>query len=251
MRLGLFADVHANAGALDAVLGRFARERVDRLVCLGDLVGYNAEPRRVIERLRESGAVLVAGNHDRDALRDLPMQGTSNAAAVAMRWTAEALGPTEREFLAGLPNRYVEPGLFVAIHGSFLNDVHTYGYVTSTMLKQNLDVVSNRPDLPQLAFCGHTHVPMFGALDSDGACNEVRELATRISYEGDARAVLVNPGSVGQPRDGDPRAACAVVDTAALTVAFHRVEYDVGRAAEAVVRAGLPADLARRLKEGR
>jgi predicted phosphodiesterase len=251
VRLGLFADVHANAGALEAVLLRFARERVDRLVCLGDLVGYNAEPRLVIDRLRESGAVLVAGNHDRDALRDLPMVGTTSAAAAAMRWTAEALGPGERAFLAGLPNRHVEPGLFVAIHGSFLNDVHTYGYVTSTMLKQNLDVVSGRADLPALAFCGHTHVPMFGALDRDGECSEVRELAAPVAYAGDARAVPVNPGSVGQPRDGDPRAGFAIADTVRREVTICRTGYDIERARMRILQEGLPEILAQRLALGR
>jgi predicted phosphodiesterase len=249
MRLALLADVHANLEALEAVLDAVARAEVDRVVCLGDLVGYNAHPVECIGRVRAAATVVVAGNHDRDTVAEEPALGTSPDAREAQRWTRRCLGPDEISYLRGLPNRHVEPGAFVAVHGCYLNDKHVSGYVTSTMLERNLEAVAARADWPKLALCGHTHAPLAGWLEGD------RLVETRLSepaaWPAEARVVLVNPGSVGQPRDGDPRASYGVVDLEARRVVVERVDYDVDKAARAVVSAGLPEVFARRLLEGR
>jgi diadenosine tetraphosphatase ApaH/serine/threonine PP2A family protein phosphatase len=137
----------------------------------------------------------------------------------------------------------------VAVHGCYLNDVHVTGYVTETMLESNLRVVAASRELPKLALCGHTHVPMLGVLEGDTARST--RLDEPFRWPKSARAVLVNPGSVGQPRDGDVRASLVIVDLEARTVTPLRVAYDVEAAARAVEAAGLPAVFAERLRAGR
>lgn len=249
MRVAILADVHANLEALEAVLAAIRREGVDETVCLGDVVGYNAEPSACLDRVRASARVVVAGNHDWDSVRDESVAGTSPDARLAQQWTRERLSPAEARYLRALPRIHVEPGLFVAVHGCYLNEVHVSGYVTSTMLGRNLRAVAGRPDWPQLALCGHTHAPLAGWMNEDEP-TEVR-LDEPASWPETARAVLVNPGSVGQPRDGDPRASYAVVDLAARRVEVKRIAYDVEKASNAVIEAGLPERFAERLREGR
>jgi diadenosine tetraphosphatase ApaH/serine/threonine PP2A family protein phosphatase len=251
VRIALIADVHANLAALEAVLEAIARARVDRLVCLGDLVGYNAEPSACTTLVRANADVAVAGNHDRSVAAYVVEPGTSSHARMAQAWTRAHLAPATLAYLSSLPSHVIdERAGYIAAHGSFLSDSFVNGYVSSTMLEANLRAIAARERWPALAFCGHTHVAMLGELASD---DEVREsaLRTRASWQRDARAVLVNPGSVGQPRDGDPRASFALVDTEERTAEIHRVAYDVERAATAILRAGLPSELAARLREGR
>jgi predicted phosphodiesterase len=248
MRIAVIADIHANLLALDAVLEEAAGMRPDRVVCLGDLVGYNAEPRGCIARVRATAHVIVAGNHDRDAAGADAHPGTEGTARAAQRWTRERLDLDDLAFLQGLPRLIDDAELgVVAVHGCWLNDVHTYGYATGTMLEANLVAIAERSG-QHVGLCGHTHMPMVGWLGRDG-CHEIRTTSAR--WPSAASAVLINPGSVGQPRDGDPRASFAMVDVALRSVEIHRVAYDVARAAQAVVDAGLPPSLAARLLEGR
>jgi predicted phosphodiesterase len=250
VRLVLVADLHANLPALEAVTARVRDEAPDRVVCLGDLVGYNAEPRETLSLLLDTTSHVVAGNHDRDTTKAAASPGTHAAARRAQSWTTEHLSEQELGLLARLPSILVEPGEYVAVHGCYLNDTHVSGYVTSTMLEANLTRVAHHPGWPALAFCGHTHAPMCGFLHR-GATTEAPRGATLVDFPRDADAVIVNPGAVGQPRDGDPRAAYAVVDTTACTVRFERVPYDVERAIEKIEAAGLPPELGERLREGR
>lgn len=249
MRIGLVADVHANLAAWDAVMEALEQERIDRLVCLGDLVGYNADPESVVASVRARCDVIVAGNHDRE-VEGASTRGTSSAARHALAWTHETLSTETSTWLARLPARVidVEAG-FTAVHGCYLNDTYVSGYVTETMLPANLEKIADpAAALPNLAFCGHTHVPLAGWLASDVVRAHV---AGEVRWPKRAHAVLVNPGSVGQPRDGDPRASFAVVDVDACTVRWRRVAYDVERTAAAIRAAGLPEELAARLCEGR
>lgn len=248
MRLGVIADVHANLAALEAVLEDCQSQAVDRLVCLGDLVGYHAEPGACVERVLAAAHVIVAGNHDVECARGLSLAGTHSVARQVQDWTREQLGGRSLAALAGLPNLVREPGL-VAAHGCFLNDVHYTGYVTSTMLPYNLQAVAAREDWGPLALCGHTHVPLLGWLDAEG-CQEPR-FEGEVRWPATAQAVLLNPGSVGQPRDGDTRAAYAVVDLAERRARLRRVPYDIERTLSALRAAGLPESLGERLKEGR
>jgi predicted phosphodiesterase len=247
--MAVLADVHGNIHALDAVLAAVGRERVDLVVCLGDLVGYNANPSECIAGIRASADVVIAGNHDRDTSESEPAPGTSPEARMSQEWTRERLSPDERGYLKVLPHRALEPGGFIAFHGCFLNEGSLTGYVTSTMLAANLQAVAVRNEWPALAFCGHTHAPLCGWLDGE-TVGESR-LLEPVFWPPSASAVLINPGSVGQPRDRDPRAAFAVVDASLRRVEVKRIEYDVEGAARAVLDAGLPESFARRLSEGR
>ncbi len=249
MRVAVIADVHANLLALEAVLAAAARLEVRRLVCLGDLVGYNAEPSECVERIRRAADLVVAGNHDRDVVSSEAHPGTSSQARLVHEWTRRRMAVEDLGFLRALPGLACdEEAGVVAVHGCYMNPVHTYGYVTGSMLEANLCAVEAL-GLAKLALCGHTHLPMIGWLLAD-RCDE-RAATGTVRWPAAARAVLVNPGSVGQPRDGDPRASFAVVDAEARAAEFHRAEYDVARAARAVAEAGLPRALSERLLEGR
>lgn len=248
MRLGVIADVHANEHALEDCLHALDRRGVDRVVCLGDVVGYNARPRECVALLRERGIETVRGNHDHDAASADAGIGTTTPARQALAWTRAELGEQDRRWLGGLPTHVVvdPPGVILA-HGCFLNDVFFHGYVTSTMVEANLRAVAERPEWPAVAMCGHTHVPRCAWLAAD----LVDDRASDATWPRSARAVLVNPGSVGQPRDGDPRACCAIVDLEARRVELVRVAYDVDAAVAAIRAAGLPDELGHRLREGR
>lgn len=248
MRMAVIADVHANLPALEAVLVAIRAESVDAIVCLGDLVGYNSEPAACVEILRDTSDFVVMGNHDLDVVRLVSHPGTNSTASLVQSWTRTQLDASALGYLGSLPNIVVEPGEFVAVHGCYLNDTHVNGYVTSTMLEENLEAIARREDWPALAMCGHTHAPLCGWLERSG-CIEVR-MHEPVVWPASAHAVLINPGSVGQPRDRDARAAFALVDTAARRAEVRRIAYDVERAATAIEASGLPPQLASRLREG-
>ncbi len=239
MRIAVLSDIHANLPALDAVLA--ALGEVDAVWQLGDVVGYGPHPDEVVARLREIGAVGVRGNHDEAALGSLDVAYFNPAARRAVEWTGRRMAPETRAWLEALPDR-LEIDEMTLVHGSPRDP--TWEYVTTTpAARVNLAAIST-------PYClhGHTHVPVAWR-DDDGQVELVRpsdgsELAL------DARRVLLNPGSVGQPRDGDPRASALVLDHEARRVTWHRVEYSV-RAVQADIRAaGLPAWLADRLATG-
>jgi diadenosine tetraphosphatase ApaH/serine/threonine PP2A family protein phosphatase len=250
--LAILGDVHANLEALDAVLAAVGALDVDRVIGLGDVVGYGARPRECVERMAAATDECVLGNHDHGALADAAAAGTSTAARHVMRWTRAQLGEAHVAWLGARPNlRVLEAPPLAIAHGCYLNSTYHRGYVTSTMLEANLDAIHGREDLPGLALCGHTHVPMVGWRDAAGDLHEHAPREGTTAWDADAEVVLVNPGAVGQPRDGDPRAAFAVLDVDARTCAIHRVPYDVEAAARAIRESGLPADFADRLLEGR
>lgn len=249
MRIAVIADVHANLPALEAALHAASYLSVDRTLCLGDLVGYGGEPVETVARLRRGVVTIVAGNHDLAAAGAAPSAGTSPVARRALEWTRSVLGPADVAFLRTLPVIVRDPALgLTAVHGCFLReDAYASGYVTATMIEPNLDAL---PMLGmRIGLCGHTHVPLVAWRSPRGV--EERRYPEVVAWPRDATSVIVNPGSVGQPRDGDRRASFAVVDLRERTVALHRVAYDVGRAARAIVAAGLPVELAERLFEGR
>jgi diadenosine tetraphosphatase ApaH/serine/threonine PP2A family protein phosphatase len=249
MRIAVFGDVHANLEALDAALDAISLARADAIVCLGDIVGYGAEPKECIARLRQTASLIVAGNHDLDVSNGAHSPGTNATARLMIDWTRSQIDEESKIFLARLPRRIIVQGALVAAHGCYLNPEHVNGYVTSTMLEANLRAIARNTSWPHLAFCGHTHVPMCGWIEGD-MCIE-RKPGAPLRWPSSAQAILVNPGSVGQPRDGDPRAAFAIVDTELRSVEVVRVAYDIEAAARAIERSGLPSMLADRLREGR
>ena len=249
MRLAVVADIHANHHALAAVLAAIQVARADLLVCLGDLVGYNAEPSKCLQRIREAAGVVIAGNHDYCTVSQEPDWGTNTAARQAQAWTRLQLDATELAYLGGLPTHTVDSRGFVAVHGCYLNGTYLTGYVTGTMLEANLEAVAAKDSWPRVAFCGHTHAPLCGWLEGDRVSED--RLAAPIIWPSDAHAVLINPGSVGQPRDGDPRAAFAIVELENRRIEIHRLSYDIDGAARAILNAGLHPSLADRLRDGR
>ena len=251
MRIALISDIHANLPALEAVLAAIAAERVDLTLCLGDLVGYNADPHECLALLQTQVQYIVAGNHDYDIARESSAPGTVKAAHIAQTWTRQTLNAAELAYLDGLPNKHIENGTYIAVHGCYLNDWHVTGYVTSTMLEKNLAAIAQRETWPKLAFCGHTHVPLAGYLDGEETVESNPIKQPIFTWPKNARAVLLNPGSVGQPRDNSTSAAFALLDLTARRAEFRRAPYDLERTIASIHRAGLPGELAERLREGR
>ncbi len=247
MRYLVLTDIHANLEALDACVD-YARERgFDETLVLGDLVGYCADPNAVIERVRDLAPVaIVRGNHDKVACGIEQADGFNLIARSASRWTLDVLTPEYREWLAALPAGPIEVDSLVQIcHGSpFDEDAYIFDELDAVRALK----VSTRP----LCLFGHTHYPVTFQLTAE----EIDAAAPASSDESHLaleRGVkyLVNPGSVGQPRDGDPRAACAIVDVEHAAVELFRVPYSIEEAQAKIVRAGLPEVLAQRLAVGR
>ncbi len=225
MRLALISDPHANRLALEAVLRAVDREGVDRIVCAGDLVGYNPWPNEVVGLLRDRGVLAIRGNHDRAALSG-DASGFNPVAAEALAWTAKQISPETKAFLGQAEDRtrFSAGSKTVAVyHGSPRDDDE---YVFPEDATEDL-VLAAHADIVVL---GHTHIPMYAAFP---------------------RGIVVNPGSVGQPRDGDPRSAYAVLDTEAEEWRVERVAYDIAAVQATIRRARLPRFLADRLAEGR
>jgi len=197
--------------------------------------------------LRALGVASVAGNHDLAVLGGPRGPGTAASALRVQDWTRRCLSADRIEWLAALP-RMVYDVDFVAVHGCFLDpSSYAHGYVTATMLERNLRAVRSLG--ARLAFCGHTHIPMAAWLAGDVVTAAIGR--GDVQWPAEADAVLVNPGSVGQPRDGDPWASFALVDTETRTARFTRVPYDVAAAIDAIDRADLPTELGQRLRAGR
>jgi predicted phosphodiesterase len=247
----IISDIHGNLEALRAVLAHAARKRRDAVLFLGDAVGYGAAPNQVIERLRAMGNKVhsVRGNHDRVVLN--PEEGSVFFNAHARRaafWTAEALTSANRRFLENLPvgPKVIEEGVAIC-HGSPVDeDEYLFSEMEAQAAFRNLPA--------GVTFFGHSHVPCMFELTADGE-NEslvgVLLRGSRVVIDLDpARRYLINPGSVGQPRDRDPRASYAVYDSAIRRFTLHRVAYNVEAARKRILSAGLPVILANRLLHG-
>jgi len=246
VRYLILSDLHANVEAVSAVLTRVRGRAYDAVLILGDFVGYGADPNAVIDRMRrlKKRKLMVRGNHDRVAA-GLDVGGSFNPIALlAARWTAQALTEENRRFLGELPVGPIEvDGRFVICHGSPLDED---AYIFS-----DSDAAWNFRSLGlDLCFFGHSHVPSVFTLEPDGIrVDVVRGPKARWKLEA-GRRYLINPGSVGQPRDRNVAAAFAFYDSDRGEVHFERVPYDVARAREKILRAGLPGALGDRLLVG-
>jgi predicted phosphodiesterase len=242
----VLSDIHANLEALDACLEDASARGYDETLVLGDLVGYGADPNAVIDRVRRlEPTAIVRGNHDKVACGLDQAEGFNVVARNAAMWTLEALIPEYRAWLAGLSQGpHVVDDLIEICHGSpFDEDAYIFDEVDAVRALK----VSTRP----LCLFGHTHYPVTFEL-SAGNFDTVAATAseTHLYLKLDTK-YLLNPGAVGQPRDGDPRAAYAIVDRAKRSVELVRVKYAVEEAQAKVIRAGLPEVLAQRLAVGR
>ncbi len=239
MRIAVISDVHSNLHALDAVLAHVGS--VDALWHLGDIVGYGPDPDGVVERLAAAGAIGVRGNHDSAAIGGDEIDWFNADARTAMERTRRVMAPSTVAWLRALPERREEAG-FTLVHGSPLDP--TWEYVTSTVAaRDNLLAISTTHGLN-----GHTHVPIAFSLLGERAGRIVPSRVPGADLDGPR--LLLNPGSVGQPRDGDPRASYLVLDLAARRARWSRVAYDI-EAVQARMRAvGLPVRLVERLRHG-
>jgi predicted phosphodiesterase len=240
MRYGIFSDVHSNLEALEAVLAYLNAQRVDRLICAGDVVGYGADPGRCLKRLRDNGVVCVAGNHDWAVAGRLDSGWFNPQARRAVEWTALQLDEDEKAFLTRLPLVWQE-GPVTVVHSS-LYQPHTFPYILDLLSAQRSLSVQETP----WTFMGHTHLPGF-FLESEGKVQFLSKTTLRIQR---GMKVLVNVGSVGQPRDGDPRSACCLLDTDTQVAEIHRVPYPIEPVQRKIRQAGLPEPLAERLAWG-
>ena len=243
MRLAVLSDIHSNLAALDAVLADLdALPPVDELWVCGDIVGYGPQPNEVIERLRERGARAVMGNHDGAAIGLVDVAWFNDAAAMAIRWTTGVLDIDSRDYLAALPERREESGL-TAVHGSPRDPI--WEYVTSPAIAAaNMTAFAT-----EVCLFGHTHYPVVYA-QADDSLRETAGVAGSPLRIPEGRLML-NPGSVGQPRDGDPDSAYLVVDGDAATLEFRRIPYDIARTQALMREARLPSWLVERLGIGR
>ncbi|MFH0751227.1 MAG: metallophosphoesterase family protein [Chloroflexota bacterium] len=240
MRVAVLSDIHANLPALDAVLA--ALGDVDAVWQLGDVVGYGPHPDEVVARLREIGATGVRGNHDVAALGLLDVEWFNPAARRAVEWTARRISPETRAWLASLPERE-ELGEMTLVHGSPRDPTWEY-IMTTPDARANLAAFAT----PYCLY-GHTHVP--AAWREDGGRVQPLRPSHGSALLLDGRRLLLNPGSVGQPRDGDARAGALVLDTEARSVTWHRVAYPIATTRADIRAVGLPDSLAERLADGR
>jgi predicted phosphodiesterase len=239
MRIVVLSDIHSNLVALDAVLA--AAGRADAIWHLGDVVGYGPDPNGVVDRLREAGAIGVRGNHDAAAVGGNEIEWFNPDARRAMEWTRRQLQPGTRDWLAALPERRTEAGCEL-VHGSPRQPIWEY-VTTSSAARVNIDLLTEAVGLH-----GHTHVPV-AWLDVDGRI-ELLTADDDSTLDLEGRTALVNPGSVGQPRDGNPDASYLVLDPDAGRLEWHRASYDIGAVQDAMRDAGLPGPLVERLSNG-
>ncbi|MBN1954392.1 MAG: metallophosphoesterase family protein [Anaerolineae bacterium] len=242
MRYLILSDIHANRPALEAVLKDAAS--FDMIWCLGDLVGYGPDPNECVERIQGLEHLSLAGNHDWAALGQLSLDHFNLDAREANSWTREELWPSTREFLESLPTSMVQDDITLA-HGSPREPVWEY------LLDAGLAAINFRHFSTQICLVGHTHIPIAFVLNEENA----RCYPLVPPYSGplalDPHRMILNPGSVGQPRDGDPRASYALLDTDARTWELRRVAYPVEITQERMRARSLPRRLIDRLALGR
>jgi diadenosine tetraphosphatase ApaH/serine/threonine PP2A family protein phosphatase len=242
VRACVISDVHGNLHALEAVLAAVAGEKADELWCLGDLVGYGPRPNACCRLVAERADVCLVGNHDFASLGRLSLDDFNDDAAESARWTASVLEEEPRTWLDSLPPASAREGIGL-YHASPRDPVWEY------VLSAEIAAASLRAANEPLVLVGHSHVALEFALDGARISGDLAGAGTELDLSGDERRLL-NPGSVGQPRDGDARAAYLVLDLDAGRASFKRVHYDVERTQEELRARGLPEALAARLEHG-
>ncbi|MCC8980339.1 metallophosphoesterase family protein [Bradyrhizobium acaciae] len=246
MRLALFADIHANRQAFAACLDAARARRAERLICLGDIVGYGADPEWAVDTVTDmvaKGAIAVRGNHD-NAI-GVPSDSMNADAQAAIDWTRSRLSGEQKAFLAGLPiMREEDNRLYVHSEAS---DPAKWRYVRDTSDAARSLMATEL----QITFCGHIHRPGLYSMSSTAKMTSFVPTSGVAVQLLTGRRWLAVLGSVGQPRDGDPAASFAMFDTASREITYHRVPYDVATAAARIKAGGLPVWLADRLSLGR
>ena len=247
MRVLILSDIHANLEALTAVLeDAESQGPVDEIWRLGDTVGYGPDPVACIELVKSLPNFTVAGNHDLAAIGRVDVNSFNNSARLAAQWSARNIGPSEKRFLSSLPISIKRLG-FTMVHGTLRDPVMEY-----LIDAESAAETFRRMETPYCVV-GHSHIPFLCRPEStDGGKVEPRfsQFPEGQTVPLEQGPVIINPGSVGQPRDSDPRASYVVYDSEAGTVQWCRVEYDIARTQAKIRAAGLPEPLARRLEQG-
>jgi len=243
MRYAIIADIHSNLAAFTTVLDDIEKKGgVDEIWCLGDIVGYGPDPHRCIELLRRYKHVCVAGNHDWAATGKIDTSYFNPLAAVACQWTAQQLSPRDIKYLNSLPTT-IEKGEFLLVHGSPMEPI--WEYVISTGIAERNFAFFQSP----YCLVGHSHMPAVFKYEG-GSCLSLH-LSPGVGMALGKSRLIFNPGGVGQPRDGDPRASYAIYDSEGRVIRLYRIPYDIGATQDRMMQAGLPIHLITRLKEGR
>ncbi|MFH1245043.1 MAG: metallophosphoesterase family protein [Candidatus Omnitrophota bacterium] len=241
MRWAIISDIHSNYEALTAVLSALSKERIDQYLCTGDIVGYGAEPDRCIAEIRKLNPVIVAGNHDWAGVGLFEETSFTDNATSAIVWTREHLNEDSRQFLKSLVLVYEGSGITL-VHSS-LHQPEKFDYIfTLFSAEKTFHLLKTK-----ICFIGHSHAPLI-FINKGKKCSVHFQSHMKLEKE---CAYIVNVGSVGQPRDGDPRAAYAVYDSERDSIEIKRVDYDIPQAQEKIIQAGLPEILARRLAVGK
>jgi predicted phosphodiesterase len=253
MRYLVLSDIHSNIEALQVVLRRVRRKRFDGIVVLGDLVGYGADPNATVDAVRKLRRMcIIRGNHDKVCSGVEGGEMFNRIALESARWTEKKLLPRHRKWLAGLPRGPVEVNDFFSIsHGTPLDeDAYIFGELEALNMFQHFRT--------PICFFGHSHFPVIFGLDDECLTTHVPSHknanangeAFRVKLRPNTR-YLINPGSIGQPRDGDSRASFGILDTKRMTMAIHRASYPIKKTQQKIRDAGLPTPLADRLALGR
>ena len=244
MRYAILGDIHSNLVAFQAVLNDIkAKGEVDEIWCLGDVVGYGPEPHACIELLRRYNHICVAGNHDWAAIGRIDTSDFNRDAAQACQWTAKQLTEEDVDYLQKLPNKLIR-GDFTLVHGSPRWPIWEY-LLSVGEAYDNFSYFDT-------SFCliGHSHVPLIFWQDEGGNCFAAK-FPDEIKLSSGSHRLIINPGGVGQPRDGDPRASYAIYDSEAQVMYHYRVNYDINITQKEMLKHKLPFSLIYRLNYGR
>ena len=243
MRVAVISDIHGNLHALEAVGSAIEEEQPDAIWCLGDLVGYGPRPNECCARVAEVADVCLIGNHDLGVLEEISLDEFSHEAAESARWTQEVLAEAARSYLSQL-----SPAVEIPDAGAELYHASPRDPVWEYVLDPGAMSAALQDTVQPIIMVGHSHVPLTATVEDGHLVAAHAPIGTEFDLAD--RRVLLNPGSVGQPRDGDPRAAFVLLDLVAQRAFFRRVEYDIARTQGEIREEGLPEPLAERLAHG-
>lgn len=240
MKIALISDIHANLEALEAVMQDIEQQRADRIVCLGDMIGYGPDPLPCLDVIEKSCQVRLMGNHEYAVIGKLSSNQVNSTAKIALQWTHAQLADDAIPRISNLPFTATIDGLFL-VHASPC-EPEKWRYILSPGDAE----LAFKHFTQRICFNGHSHLPMIFALSD----NQLRRQTGHDFCPGDVTRYIVNVGSVGQPRDNDPRACYVTYDSEEQEILFHRVEYDIAKAQHKMKQAELPAMLIHRLQAG-
>jgi predicted phosphodiesterase len=239
LKYTIISDIHSNFIALSAFDKICDKDAI--LLCLGDIIGYGAQPVECIKYIRKIASIAVKGNHERMLINEQYKKFANPFAVAAIEWSEKVIPHNYRTYIEALSDKVELGADYLLVHGSV---IHPDEYITSKS-KARDSIVELKNAGRKIAFFGHTHIP--GIYDSDGAFHYEEDKEIRLDKD---RQYLINPGSIGQPRDRDPRASFCIFDTKEKSVIFHRFDYDIQKSASLIIEKGLPPSLGNRLFYG-